>query len=75
MADQPDIDVTPTTMGVYEAILKLGREGYSPSLREIASETGLSVTQAHYHVAKLRKWDWVTQEDGKPRTLRPSTPF
>jgi repressor LexA len=47
------------------------REGYGPTLREVAAGVGLaSVSSAAYHVAKLERAGLVTRRPNSPRTLR-----
>lgn len=56
---------------VLEAITTLtARQGYAPSLEELAAELGLVKSTVKGHVDGLRAAGRVRFEDGKPRTLR-----
>src|SRR6266849_2064270 len=45
------------------------REGYSPSLREIAGELGLAVSTVSYHVSVLEQDGSLRRGPGQPRTI------
>lgn len=44
--------------------------GFSPSVREVAVGSGVSVAVAHYRLERLRDVGAVTWKPGSPRTLR-----
>ncbi len=46
------------------------REGYPPTLREVAGDRGLSVTTVHGHLDRLREDGMLTWVSGRPRTMR-----
>lgn len=44
--------------------------GYSPSMRDIAKATGLSIAPTKYRLDRLRESGAITFEDGMARTIR-----
>lgn len=58
---------------VLNAIQNLiAQKGYSPSIREIGREVGLSSSSSvHAHVEALRKLGYLTNIPTGPRTMRP----
>lgn len=48
----------------------IDKNGFSPSVREVATGSGISVAVAHYRLERLRDAGVVTWKPGTPRTLR-----
>ena len=44
--------------------------GYSPTVRELAAACGINSTSCYLHLTRLITEGRVTEEPGKPRTLR-----
>lgn len=44
--------------------------GFAPTVREVAADIGLSVTETHRHLTVLRRQGDVTWVERRPRTLR-----
>lgn len=61
----------PSGPDLVQAILYLTkREGYPPSIRELAEAFNVSVSTIHYHLGPLREDGVVAWETGRNRTLR-----
>lgn len=62
---------------ILEVIRKFLREkGYSPSIREIGKETGLSSPSSVFkHIIKLEKEGLIKREEGKIKVLEEGIPF
>ncbi len=63
-----------TKSRVYQVIdYYVAANGYSPTVREIAKEVGISVSTAQVHVQDLIRAGLLTSSTtpGTPRTLRP----
>jgi repressor LexA len=65
-------DLTERQRAVLDALRRLHeRDGFSPSLREVASEVGLaSASSVHPHVVRLEERGLIDRRPGKPRTMR-----
>ncbi|WP_018348201.1 LexA family protein [Longispora albida] len=62
--------LTDTRREVLASIAGYTREhGYPPSLREIASATGLSATTADYHLRRLANSGYLRRAYGRSRSL------
>lgn len=48
----------------------ISREGYSPSMRDVADEVGISIGAIKHRLDRMRKDGLVDFVDGKARTLR-----
>lgn len=59
------------TQRVYQCIEGYTRAyGFSPTMREVASDCGLAVSTVHKHINWLREEQLVTMVPGTMRTLR-----
>lgn len=65
--------MTPQQRRVLVAIMNLiAEKGYSPTIREIGEEVGLSSSSSvHAHVETLIRLGYLTGKPTGPRTLRP----
>lgn len=60
-----------TTLHDTRRVLIAARQLDRPSVREIATATGLSVATVWYHLLRLRDdYGWVSWQPGKARTIR-----
>lgn len=69
-------DLTGRQREVLDALRRLHqRDGFAPSLREVAAEVGLaSASSVHAHVVTLADRGLVERRPGRPRALRATTP-
>ena len=60
--------------GAVQVMAEVGRFveawGYPPSIRQLATELGLSAAGVKYHLDALRDLGMVTWEPGQSRTVR-----
>jgi repressor LexA len=65
-------DLTRRQREVLDALRRLHeRDGFAPSLREVASEVGLrSASSVHGHVVTLAERGLIERRPGRPRSLR-----
>ena len=64
-------ELTPKEINVFNYIKQsLETNGYSPSMRDVKDAVGVSVSTAHGYVEKLVAKGWISQMEGKSRTLR-----
>jgi repressor LexA len=68
-----DLDLTERQRDLLAALERLHRDnGYSPSIRELCDEVGVSSTSTvHRHVTTLESRGLVERLPGAHRTLRP----
>ncbi len=64
--------LTPKEQLVYDFIVDtIRREGYSPSVRDIAQAVDMkSTSTVHHYIARLEEKGYIQKESGKSRTLR-----
>ena len=64
--------LTPKEQLVYDYIVDtIRREGYSPSVRDIASAVDMkSTSTVHHYIRRLEEKGYIQKESGKSRTLR-----
>jgi SOS-response transcriptional repressor LexA len=64
--------LTPKEQLVYDYIVDtIRREGYSPSVRDIASAVDMkSTSTVHHYIGRLEAKGYIQKESGKSRTLR-----
>ncbi len=70
LPEVPDADLTPRQRKIMQAITDSAqRQGYSPTLREIAEAAGLSsVSSVSYQLLTLQKKGYLSRGAGRPRT-------
>ncbi|RUM42156.1 MAG: hypothetical protein DSY80_07750 [Desulfocapsa sp.] len=54
---------------VLMTIAFLWRNGYSPSIREIAETMGKGTTTIHYHLKRLKRNGFISYKNHRPRTI------
>lgn len=65
------VPLTDRQAEVLEAITTLTTQfGYPPTVRELETEVGVSVSAVHAHLRRLRNKGAVTWSDGQTRTLK-----
>lgn len=64
--------LTPKEQLVYDFIVDtIRREGYSPSVRDIAAAVNMkSTSTVHHYIGRLEEKGYIQKESGKSRTLR-----
>ncbi len=64
--------LTPKEQLVYDFIVDtIRRDGYSPSVRDIAAAVDMkSTSTVHHYIARLEEKGYIQKESGKSRTLR-----
>ena len=66
--------VTPLLTATQQRVLTAIRgyftqHGYPPALRDIAAETGLSLSAVSHQVHRLTEKGWIRRAPGRPRAL------
>ena len=64
--------LTPKEQLIYDFILDtIRRDGYSPSVRDIANAVDIkSTSTVHHYISRLENKGYIQKESGKSRTLR-----
>lgn len=69
--DPMDVQLTDRQAEVLQAITSLTDiKGYPPTVRELETVVGVSVSAVHAHLRRLRDKGAVTWENGQTRTLK-----
>ncbi len=65
------MDTTPRQTDVLQAVEELtARLGYSPTISELAEETGLSKTRVRQHLDRLEATGLIAKDEGTARSIR-----
>jgi DNA-binding transcriptional ArsR family regulator len=67
----PNATMTPRQREVFDVIIQLfERNGYSPSVREIARKASMSDSRVRQHLAVLERCGIIKREVGTARSIR-----
>ena len=71
------IKLSAKEQAVFDYLVKnISENGYAPSVRDIAAALGIkSTSSVHAYLHGLEKNGYITQEEGKRRTLRLCAPY
>ncbi|MGA2092831.1 MAG: transcriptional repressor LexA [Sedimentisphaerales bacterium] len=74
MGQKTDVPPTPRQVQLLKTIAEFaGRDGYSPTIGELAQTAGVSRTTTFEHIEQLRKKGLVSGPAGKARSLTPTS--
>ncbi|MGD0078476.1 MAG: transcriptional repressor LexA [Sedimentisphaerales bacterium] len=74
MGQKTDVPPTPRQVQLLRAIAEFaGRDGYSPTIGELAQIAGVSRTTTFEHIEQLRKKGYIWGLAGKARSLTPTS--
>jgi repressor LexA len=74
MGQKTDMPPTPRQVQLLKTIAEFaGRDGYSPTIGELAQTAGVSRTTTFEHVEQLRKKGYIWGPAGKARSLTPTS--
>ena len=70
MRKKTDVPPTPRQVQILKAIAEYGsRDGYSPTIGELAEQAGVSRTTTFEHIEQLRKKGYIWGREHKARSL------
>jgi SOS-response transcriptional repressor LexA len=65
------VDATVSDVQTMKAVRSsISRRGYSPSLRDLGRELGLSVNGVKYRLLRLEALGWIKRDYGETRSIR-----
>ncbi len=74
MRQKTDVPPTPRQVQLLKVIAEYGsRDGYSPTIGELAHQAGVSRTTTFEHIEQLRKKGYIWGEKHKARSLAPTS--
>jgi repressor LexA len=74
MREKTDVPPTPRQVQLLRAIAEFAcRDGYSPTIGELAQTAGVSRTTTFEHIEQLRKKGYIWGQAGKARSLTPTS--
>jgi repressor LexA len=74
MRQKSDVPPTPRQVQLLKAIAEYGsRDGYSPTIGELAKQAGVSRTTTFEHIEQLRKKGYIWGQSHKARSLTPTS--
>jgi repressor LexA len=74
MRQKPDVPPTPRQVQLLKAIAEYGsRDGYSPTIGELAQQAGVSRTTTFEHIEQLRKKGYIWGQAHRARSLTPTS--
>jgi repressor LexA len=74
MGQKTDVPPTPRQVQILKTIAEFaGRDGYSPTIGELAQIAGVSRTTTFEHIEQLRKKGYIWGPAGKARSLTPTS--